>query len=164
MKYFNVICFLLCIVFACGCGTQESSSNSTTSQVEMKQVYIYQQDGYEKVDMKDEVAVKVKEAVSKILKENSSSLEVVDGSMIWGKAEEEKKIKEEECYIEVVFSEKEKIKVADALSYDNITAMLVNVKEGVIYLSQKENVLESGDFGIGLDVPDELMEQYFDGI
>lgn len=61
----------------------------------MEQVYIYQQDGYEKVDMQSKVAVKVKEAASKILKENSSSLEVIDGSVIWGKAEEEKSVSDE---------------------------------------------------------------------
>ena len=78
-----------------------------------------------------------------------------------GKSGREEEMKGEECYIEIVFKNKETVNVTDEVSYNNITAMLVNVSENAIYLSQEENVLESGNFGIGLAVPEELMEDYF---
>lgn len=164
VRLFHILCFALCTVFVIGCGTQKTASEDGRNEVEIEHIYIYKQDTYEKVDMQDKDAIKVKDAVSKILKEDAASLEGIDGSVIWGKAEEKKELKEEVCYIEIVFKDKENVNVADKLSYNNITAMLVNVSENVIYLSQEEDVLESGKFGIGLAVPDESMEEYFYGI
>ena len=159
-RFFHILCFVLCTVFVIGCGTQKTVSEDGRHEVKIQQIYIYKQDTYEKVDIQDEDAMKAKEAVSKILKENAALLEVIDGSVIWGKAEEEKEI-EKKCYMEIVFKDKESVGAADELSYNNITAMLVNVSENIIYLSQEEDVLESGNFGIGLAVPNELMEGYF---
>ena len=76
-------------------------------------------------------------------------------------AEEQKEIEDEDCYMEIVFENKENINVADEISYDNITAMLVDMNDNVIYLSQEEDVLKNGNFGIGLAVPDELIEESF---
>ena len=140
---------------------EEFNSNTEIEATNIQNIYVYKQEEYEKVDMQDELAIKTKEVVRKILKENAVSLETIDGSIIWGKAEEKKKMKGEECYIEIVFKNKETVNVTDEVSYNNITAMLVNVSENAIYLSQEENVLESGNFGIGLAVPEELMEEYF---
>lgn len=164
MRFFHILCFALCTVFVIGCGTQKTAPEDGRNEVEIEHIYIYKQDTYEKVDMQDKDAIKVKDAVSKILKEDAALLEGIDGSVIWGKAEEKKELKEEVCYIEIVFKDKENVNVADKLSYNNITAMLVNVSENVIYLSQEEDVFESGKFGIGLAVPDESMEEYFYGI
>jgi len=161
VRFFHIICFVLCAVIVVGCGTQRTASEDGTNEVKIQHIYIYKQDTYEKLDMQDEDAVKVKDAVSKILKEDAALLEGIDGSVIWGKAEEKKEINEEACYMEIVFEDKENANVADELSYNNITAILVNVSENVIYLSQEEDVLESGNFGIGLAVPDEWMEEYF---
>ena len=130
-------------------------------EVKIQHIYIYKQKAYEKVDMQDEVTTEVKEAIGKILKENANLLEVIDGSVIWGKAEEQKEIEDEDCYMEIVFENKENINVADEISYDNITAMLVDMNDNVIYLSQEEDVLKNGNFGIGLAVPDELIEESF---